>query len=363
MKFFLLLILFPTILFASTDNNRVDTLRLGVGTATDVEILINQGTANDPFIRFDATAGKFVQSNDGLLIENVGGIPDQTGETGKFLTTDGTVASWSDVDASPLTTKGDIYVYGTANTGLAIGTAGQVLTVDLAETTGMKWVDPAAVTPTTTQGDLIFRGAAVDERLAIGTTGKVLTSNGTTMTWEDPTVGGTPLMAKGSILTSNGTGNGEFDACADGEKLEWDSAEVSGVKCVTDAPATSQNYQVSPGLSGVSSTNPGSTPVANVNLTLTITTTGGPVALALRNFGSAQDSLLSSSGSGVCRFYLYRDSTELARVRGANSEPSFPSTIDVVGAGTYEYSFRVNNSGGTPTCVVQGAILSAIEIK
>jgi hypothetical protein len=44
--------------------------------------------------------------------------------------------------------------------------------------------------------------------------------------------GGFPTMAKGSIITSNGTSNGEFDACADGERLEWDSAEVAGVKCV-----------------------------------------------------------------------------------------------------------------------------------
>ena len=45
--------------------------------------------------------------------------------------------------------------------------------------------------------------------------------------------GGVPLMAKGSILTSNGLANGEFSACTNGESLEWDSAEVAGVKCVT----------------------------------------------------------------------------------------------------------------------------------
>lgn len=39
--------------------------------------------------------------------------------------------------------------------------------------------------PTTTQGDIIVRGATTDERLAIGTTGQVLTSNGTTAGWVD----------------------------------------------------------------------------------------------------------------------------------------------------------------------------------
>ncbi|WP_230690782.1 hypothetical protein, partial [Streptococcus pneumoniae] len=38
--------------------------------------------------------------------------------------------------------------------------------------------------PTVAEGDLIIRGASADERLAIGGAGKVLTSNGTTATWE-----------------------------------------------------------------------------------------------------------------------------------------------------------------------------------
>jgi hypothetical protein len=45
--------------------------------------------------------------------------------------------------------------------------------------------------------------------------------------------GGIPLLGKGSLLTSNGTSNGEFTACADGEIIEWDSAETNGFKCVT----------------------------------------------------------------------------------------------------------------------------------
>jgi hypothetical protein len=43
-------------------------------------------------------------------------------------------------------------------------------------------------TPTTTQGDLIIRGETEDERLPIGDAGKILTSNGTTATWEDAPV-------------------------------------------------------------------------------------------------------------------------------------------------------------------------------
>jgi hypothetical protein len=41
--------------------------------------------------------------------------------------------------ASPLTTKGDLYTYSTADARLGVGTNGQVLTADSAEATGLKW--------------------------------------------------------------------------------------------------------------------------------------------------------------------------------------------------------------------------------
>ena len=47
------------------------------------------------------------------------------------------------LSASPLTTKGDVYTYSTANARLAVGTNDYVLTADSAEATGLKW---AAVT-------------------------------------------------------------------------------------------------------------------------------------------------------------------------------------------------------------------------
>jgi hypothetical protein len=40
---------------------------------------------------------------------------------------------------SPLTSKGDIWVWGSSNTRLPVGTGGQFLVVDLSQTTGLKW--------------------------------------------------------------------------------------------------------------------------------------------------------------------------------------------------------------------------------
>jgi hypothetical protein len=45
---------------------------------------------------------------------------------------------------SPLTTKGDMYTYDTGDQRLAVGTDGQVLTVDSGEATGVKWTTPSA---------------------------------------------------------------------------------------------------------------------------------------------------------------------------------------------------------------------------
>lgn len=62
---------------------------------------------------------------------------------------------------------------------------------------------------------------------------------------DDMGSGGLPLLAKGSLLTSNGTANGEFSACANGEIIEWDSTEANGFKCVTKPTGSTGKQLVS----------------------------------------------------------------------------------------------------------------------
>lgn len=105
---------------------------------------------------------------------------------------------------SPTTTQGDIIVRGaTEDIRLPIGTANQVLKSD---GTNVSWgpVTSTDSSPTTTQGDLIVRGATEDERLAIGAADTIMLSNGTAPVWFNPISGIANLAADYTVLDDDG---------------------------------------------------------------------------------------------------------------------------------------------------------------
>jgi hypothetical protein len=82
---------------------------------------------------------------DGQLIElfdEMGG----TGITGPTGPT-GPVGPTGPGAVSPLTTKGDIFVYGSSDTRLPVGTDGQILAANSAQSTGLEWIAPSAKAP------------------------------------------------------------------------------------------------------------------------------------------------------------------------------------------------------------------------
>ena len=72
--------------------------------------------------------------------------------------------------SSPLTTKGDIYVYGSSDTRLPVGTDGQVIFADSAATEGVAWGD--LPTPSGGAGDYIL----IRDEKSSGTHGGTFTS-------------------------------------------------------------------------------------------------------------------------------------------------------------------------------------------
>ncbi len=78
-----------------------------------------------------------------------GAVPASGGGTTNFLRADGTWAAAG--GTSPLTTKGDIWVYSSADTRLPVGSNGQLLSADSTQTTGLKWI-AAPSTPVVSRG-------------------------------------------------------------------------------------------------------------------------------------------------------------------------------------------------------------------
>jgi hypothetical protein len=230
-------------------------------------IVVTTGTAK---VNFGTSAGQAVQVLtggklpvlDGSNLTNVvasslsGTLPINKGGTGQT-----TKAAAFDA-LSPLTTKGDIiYFDGTNNVRLAPGTSGQLLSADT--TDGVKWINapttgvssvsgtlPIVVTGTTTP--VISVNAATTSTSGVVTIGSgIAVSSGTISA--DPAnfpsavpiaKGGTgattkttgfdalsPLAAKGSIVTHNGTNSVSLAVgSTDGQVLVVDAAASNGIK-------------------------------------------------------------------------------------------------------------------------------------
>jgi hypothetical protein len=140
----------------------------------------------------------------GSPLESPNELPSQSGNTGKFLKTDGSIVSWDNVPsgfANPMTTIGDIIIGDTGGSPirLAAGTNGYVLTLSSGSPVWAASAGGGMTNPMTTIGDIIIGDTGGSPiRLAAGSNGQVLSLSSGSPAWS---------TSKGSFgVTFNGIG-------------------------------------------------------------------------------------------------------------------------------------------------------------
>jgi len=136
-----------------------------LGTPSALVLTNATGTLTSPTFVTPAlgTPASGVATNITGLVATTGLTATGTKDATTFLRGDNT---WAVVDASPLTTKGDIYGHtGSANTRLAAGTNGYYLQADSTAATGLVWSAVAAGGATavhqyTTQSSTSYTGTS-----------------------------------------------------------------------------------------------------------------------------------------------------------------------------------------------------------
>ena len=155
---------------------------------------------------------------------------------------------WGTVTSVSVTTKGDLQTYSTQPDRLGVGSDGQILSANSSTATGLEWIDFSA-SPTTTLGDLIYRGATEDVRLPIGSQDQLL-SVGVTgePVWVDPP-STSPTVSAGDIIYNDGTGAGNdtfLSIGSEGDVLTVNSGlpawgQLSGTSLISKGELQSHN--------------------------------------------------------------------------------------------------------------------------
>ena len=124
-----------------------DGIPLGKSIEFVIDITIDKSSSPPPVITLDPRITNpptfpVLADNDRFVLSFTGA---NYGGSDTFTYIGGTISEGGGIGTSPLTTKGDLYTFATQNVRFPVGTAGQILSADSMETTGLSWIDPPSV--------------------------------------------------------------------------------------------------------------------------------------------------------------------------------------------------------------------------
>ena len=267
-------------------------------------------------------------SGDLIYRTSTGNVRLAIGSSGQLLTASGGLPVWISAAASgtvnyvdvsggstglsfnggPITASGTITATGT----LGIGFGGTSATTAIAAFN--------ALAPTTTSGDLIYRTSTGNVRLAIGSSGQVLTASGGVPAWVTPTVYGTvnyvdvsggntgltfnggPVTASGTITASGtlvvsagGTGASTLTGVLKGTGTTAITAATAGTDYVSPIVAT--NFTAKQTFAGATSILAAA--FVNAGETVTVSTSAATGTL---NYDITSQSVLYYTGNSTANF-------------------------------------------------------------